>query len=107
MSLSFTRTMESPDGLCSMKGLRIEPSTRGAYAALCHLGDSYVPLDQSELERLREVADASPEKFYDVLLDVVGATSYLREKVVELWASGDPGEQSRRLQDAVKRIPNQ
>jgi hypothetical protein len=90
----------------AVKGLTIEPSRQGgAYVALCYLDESYVPLSDDELKQLRDAGDAPADRFYDVLLRVVGTSTYLREKVAELWARGDATEQARQLQAAVKQIP--
>jgi hypothetical protein len=88
-----------------MKGFSIQPVRQGAYVALCYLDDMFVPLDREEVGRLRRVADAPALEFFAELQQVVGTSSYLRERVSELWAKGDAAEQARRLQDAVTQLP--
>jgi len=87
-----------------MKGFVIEPASQGAYPAVCHVGDVYVPLTAEGIERLRAAAHA-PSSLYPALLDVAGVSDYMKEKVAQLWAGGDPVEQTQRLQQDLNRLP--
>ncbi len=88
-----------------MDGFTIEPAAQGIYPAVCHLGDVYVPLTEEALDRLRSATTATPEEFYRLFVDAVGASAYLKEQVAQLWAKGDPAEQTRRLQQAIAKLP--
>jgi len=81
-----------------MKGFSIRAAPQGIYPAVCHIGDLYVPLTAEGVERLREAAQASPNAFYPVLLEVAGVSAYLKERIAQHWAGIDPVEQTRRLQ---------
>jgi hypothetical protein len=89
-----------------MKGFSIQPAPQGAYPAVCHVGDVYVPVTAEGIERLRAVAHAQPAVFYAVLLEVVGVSAYLKDNVAQLWAGGDPAEQMRRLQQDLDGFPS-
>jgi hypothetical protein len=88
-----------------MKGFSIQPAPQGIYPALCHLGDTLVPLTDEGLARLKAATEAPPMEFYRLFLEVVGASAYLKERIAQLWGSGDAGEQARSLQQALKRFP--
>jgi hypothetical protein len=88
-----------------MTGFSIRPAPQGVYPAVCHVGDIYVPLTAEGVEQLRAVAQASPAAFYSVLLEVVGVSAYLKERVAQRWAGIDPAEQTRRLQQDLSGLP--
>jgi hypothetical protein len=87
-----------------MKGFRIQPAPQGIYPAVCHIGDIYVPLTADGVERLRAAAQASPAAFYSVLLEVVGVSVYLKERVAQRWAGIDPAEQTRTLRQDLSGL---
>jgi hypothetical protein len=87
-----------------VKGFAIEPASQGAYPAVCHVGDVYVPLTAEGIERLRAAAHA-PSALYPVLLDVAGVSEYMKAKVAQQWAGDDPAEHTRRLQQDLSRLP--
>lgn len=88
-----------------MSGFSIRPAPQGIYPAVCHIGDIYVPLTADGVERLRTAAQASPAAFYPVLLEVVGVSAYLKERVAQRWAGIDPAEQTRTLQQDLNGLP--
>jgi hypothetical protein len=88
-----------------MTGFAIRPAPQGIYPAVCHIGDLYVPLTAEGVERLRAVVQAAPSVFYPVLLEVVGVSAYMKERVAQLWAGIDPAEQTRRLQQELNGLP--
>jgi len=88
-----------------MSGFTIRPAPQGVYPAVCHIGDIYVPLTAEGLERLRAVSQAPPGVFYPVLLEVVGVSAYLRERVAQVWAGSDPAGQTRTLQQDLGGLP--
>jgi hypothetical protein len=88
-----------------MKGFSIRRAPQGAYPAVCHVGDVYVPLTSEGIERLRAAAHAQPAAFYPVLLEVVGVSAYVRDRVAQLWAGDDSAEQMRRLQRDLDELP--
>jgi len=88
-----------------MSGFSIRPAPQGVYPAVCHVGDLYVPLTAEGVERLRAVSQASPEAFYPVLLEVVGVSTYMKERVAQHWGGIDPAEQVRRLQRELHGLP--
>jgi hypothetical protein len=88
-----------------MSGFAIRPAPQGAYPAVCHVGDVYVPLTAEDIERLRTAAHAQPAAFYPVLLEVVGVSAYFKERVAQLWAGGDPAAQAQRLQQDLDGLP--
>jgi hypothetical protein len=88
-----------------MKGFSIQPAVQGIYPAVCHIGDIYVPLTEEGLARLKTAAAAPPAEFYRAFLEVVGVSTYLKERIAELWREGDVGERTRQLQQAIKQFP--
>jgi len=87
-----------------MKGFSIAPAPQGIYPAVCHIGDSYLPLTEEGLARLKTAAEASPAEFYRAVLEIAGVSTYVKERIAELWKEGDVGERSRQLQQAVKQF---
>jgi len=88
-----------------LKGFAIRPAPQGAYPAVCHVGDVYVPLTAEGIERLRAAAHAQPAAFYPVLLEVVGVSAYMRDSVAQLWAGSDSAEQMQRLKQDLDVLP--
>lgn len=88
-----------------MKGFSIQPAPQGVYPAVCHIGDVYVPLTTEGVTRLRAAVRMSPADLCAVLLEVAGASTYLKDRVTQLWAASDPEEQMRRLQQDLTGLP--
>jgi hypothetical protein len=88
-----------------MKGFSIRPAPQGAYPAVCHVGDVYVPVTAEGIERLRAAARAQPAAFYAVLLEVAGVSAYLKERIAQRWAGLDQAEQMQRLQQDLDGLP--
>jgi len=88
-----------------MSGFSIRQAPQGIYPAVCHIGDVYVPLTTEGVTRLRAAVRMSPAALYAVLLEVVGVSTYLKDRVTQLWAASDPVEQTRRLQQDLTALP--
>ncbi|MEW6324946.1 MAG: hypothetical protein AB1515_06120 [Nitrospirota bacterium] len=88
-----------------MDNFAIEPARQGIYPAVCHIGQIYVPLTDEGLAQLRAAATVPPKEFYRILVEVAGASAYLRELIERVWAQGDAAEQTRRLQQAIAQLP--
>jgi hypothetical protein len=88
-----------------MTGFSIQPAPQGVYPAVCHIGDVYVPLTAEGIARLRAAVQTSPAALYAALLEAAGVSTYLKDRVTQLWAANDAAEQTRRLQQDLTGLP--
>ena len=90
-----------------MEGVRFE-RLKGSghhYPVLFHIGSSYVPVTEATLNELKAQALVPGERFLEVLLDKVGYSDYLKERIrIELKRTGDPGTQATILQGIVREL---
>ena len=88
------------------KGLRFERlGTSLHYNVVFHIGTSYVPVDDEVLEELKAQSLLPAERFLEFLIDKVGYSSYLRDKIrEELKAAGNTVTQITVLQGAIRDL---
>lgn len=90
-----------------MEGVRFE-RLKGEgrhYPVLLHIGSSYVPVTESTLAELKACSLLPAERFLDVLLDKLGYSNYLKERIRdELAKTGDPVTQATVLQGIVRDL---
>ena len=90
-----------------MDGVRFERLKGGShyYPILLHIGSTYVPVTESTLKELKADAFLPGERFLDVLIEKVGYSDYLKERLLEeLKKSGDPVTQATILQGMVRDL---
>ncbi len=86
-----------------MSGLRFEHKGEGCYyKLLLHVGDCYVPVSDDIIDELNLHTTSAPDRFLSVLLDKVGYSSYLKEKIQTELANG--GNTSAQLSDLQRSL---
>ena len=90
-----------------MEGVRFE-RLKGKgyhYPVLLHIGNTYVPVTESTVAELKACALAPGERFLEILVDKVGYSDYLKERIrAELAKTGDPVTQATVLQGNVREL---
>ena len=72
---------------------------------LFHVGNCYVPVTEHIVNELKACALMPGERFLEVLIDKLGYTEYLKERIrEELKKTGDPVTQATVLQGAVRDL---
>jgi hypothetical protein len=89
-----------------VKGLRFERIADGRhYNVVFHIGSTYVPVSDDTVQDLKEQCLLPAERFFDLLIDRVGYSSYLKDQIRnELKATGDPTTQITVLQGAIREL---
>jgi hypothetical protein len=89
-----------------MKGLRFERIGQDRYYnVVFHMGSTYVPVSDETVEELKAQSLLPPERFLDLLIDRIGYSSYLKDRIrTELKSSGDPVTQITVLQGAIREL---
>lgn len=90
-----------------MDGIRFErlPGTGHHYPVLLHVGSSYVPVTEHSVSELKACALLPGERFLDILVDKVGYSEYLKERMrAELKKTGDPVTQATVLQGVIRNL---
>ena len=89
-----------------MKGLQFERRGEGNYYKLIlHIGQCYVPLSDDIVEALKQHTGLPPDRFFSILLDKVGYSTYLKEQIqTELTNGGDTASQVGRIQKFLKDL---
>lgn len=90
-----------------MDGVRFErvPGTGHHYPVLCHIGSSYVPVTESTISELKACALFPGERFLETLIDKVGYSAYLKERIrAEITKTGEPVTQATVLQGAIRDL---
>jgi hypothetical protein len=88
-------------------GVRFErlKGKRHHYPVLFHVGFSYVPVTEAIISELKACSLLSGERFLDVLLDKLGYSDYLKERILEeLKKTGDPVTQATVLQGVIRDL---
>ena len=88
-------------------GVRFErlPGTGHHYPVLFHVGSSYVPVTEHSVSELKACALLPGERFLEILVDKVGYSEYLKERIrVELKKTGDPVTQATVLQGVLRDL---
>lgn len=91
----------------AVDGVRFERLKDGGhyYPILLHIGSTYVPVTESTLKELKANALLPGERFLDVLLEKVGYSDYLKDRLrEELKKTGDPVTQAKLLQGMVRDL---
>jgi hypothetical protein len=90
----------------TMKGLRFERIGQDRYYnVVFHMGSTYVPVSDETVEELKAQSLLPPERFLDLLIDRIGYSSYLKDRIrTELKSSGDPVTQITVLQGAIREL---
>lgn len=86
-----------------MEGLRFEK--RGSdsyYKILLHIGNTFVPISDADVEELKKQAPIMGEKFVEFFLDRVGYSSYLKDQIrAELRKLGEAPKQISTLRQLI------
>src|SRR5437588_2484870 len=88
-------------------GVRFErlPGEGHHYPVLFHVGNCYVPVTEHIVNELKACALMPGERFLEVLIDKLGYSEYLKERIrEELKKTGDPVTQATVLQGAVRDL---
>lgn len=90
-----------------MEGVRFE-RLKGQghhYPVLLHIGSTYAPVTESTLSELKACALLPGERFLEILIDKVGYSDYLKERMrAELKKTGDPVTQATVLQGVIRDL---
>lgn len=90
-----------------MEGIRFERLTGDGhhYPVVLHIGSTYVPVTESTIKELKAQALLPGERFLELLIDKVGYSEYLKERIrAELKKTGDPVTQATVLQGIVREL---
>jgi SOS response regulatory protein OraA/RecX len=90
-----------------MEGLRFERLKGDGhhYPVLLHIGSTYVPVTESTIRELKEQALLPGERFLELLIEKLGYSEYLKERIrEELKKTGDPVTQATVLQGIVREL---
>ena len=88
-------------------GVRFErlPGKGHHYPVLFHVGSSYVPVTETIVSELKACALLPGERFLEILIDKVGYSEYLKERIrAELKKTGDPVTQATVLQGVIRNL---
>jgi len=86
-----------------MNGLRFERRGEGGYyKVLLHIGSTYVPISDEDVEELKKQSAILGDKLLEFFLDRVGYSSYLRDQIkAELAKLGEPPNQISTLRQSI------
>ncbi len=90
-----------------MVGVRFErlPGEGQHYPVLFHVGHCYVPVTENIVNELKASALLPGERFLEVLIDKLGYSEYLKERIrEEIKKTGDPVTQATVLQGVVRNL---
>ena len=90
-----------------MVGVRFErlPGEGHHYPVLFHVGHCYVPVTENIVNELKASALLPGERFLEVLIDKLGYSEYLKERIrEEIKKTGDPVTQATVLQGVVRDL---
>jgi hypothetical protein len=88
-------------------GVRFERLPGGGhhYPVVLHVGICYVPVTEQIVSELKACALLPSERFLEVLIDKLGYSEYLKERIrEELKKTGDPVTQATILQGVVRDL---
>jgi len=72
---------------------------------LFHVGHCYVPVTENIVNELKASALLPGERFLEVLIDKLGYSEYLKERIrEEIKKTGDPVTQATVLQGVVRNL---
>ena len=90
-----------------MDGVKFErlPGKGRHYPVLFHIGSSYIPVTEDIVTDLKACALLPGERFLEILVDKVGYSEYLKERIrAELKKTGDPVTQATVLQGVIRNL---
>jgi hypothetical protein len=88
-------------------GVRFErlPGEGHHYPVLFYVGHCYVPVTETIVNELKASALLPGERFLEVLIDKLGYSEYLKERIrEEIKKTGDPVTQATVLQGVVRNL---
>ena len=102
----MTEMVRLTNGERSVKNLWFERlGTNRHYNVVFHMGNTYLPVSDETLEKLKAQSLLPVERFLDLLIDRVGHSSYLKDQIREaLKSSGDSVTQITMLQGAIREL---
>jgi hypothetical protein len=89
-----------------MERLRFERRGEGDYyKVLLHIGSTYVPISDEDIDELKKQSANVGDKLVDVFLERVGYSSYLKNQIkTELGKLGDTPKQISTLRQSILEI---
>ena len=89
-----------------MDGLRFEKRGMDSYyKVLLHLGSTFVPISDEDVEELKKQSPIMGEKFVEFFLDRVGYSPYLKEQIrAELRKIGEAPKQISTLRALILEL---
>ena len=89
-----------------MDGLRFERRGQGDYyKVILHIGSTYVPISDEDVEALKENCTLSGSPFLEFFLDRIGYSSYLKDQIkAELNKIGNASEQLSMLRQSIQEL---
>lgn len=88
-----------------MNGIRFERRGEGGYyKVILHVGSTYVPVSDEDMEALKQESTSSGQ-FLELFLDRIGYSSYLRDQLkAELEKIGNSSEQLSMLRQSIQEL---
>lgn len=89
-----------------MDGVRFERRGEGDYyKVILHIGSTYVPISDEDVEALKKESTLSGGPFLDFFLDRIGYSSYLKDQLkAELLKVGDSSQQIAMLRQSLQKL---
>ncbi len=89
-----------------MDGLRFERrSEEDYYKVILHVGSTYVPISDEDVEELKKKSKLSGGQFLEFFLDRIGYSSYLKDQIkAELLKIGTPTQQFSILRRSIQEL---
>ncbi len=89
-----------------MDGLRFERrSEEDYYKVILHVGSTYVPISDEDVEELKKKSKLSGGQFLEFFLDRIGYSSYLKDQIkAELVKIGTPTQQFSILRRSIQEL---
>ena len=89
-----------------MDGLRFERrSEEDYYKVILHVGSTYVPISDEDVEELKKKSKLSGGQFLEFFLDRIGYSSYLKDQIkAELLKIGTPTQQFSVLRRSIQEL---
>lgn len=90
----------------TVEGLRFEKRGEASYyRVLLHIGSTFVPISEEDVDELKKQSPIMGEKFVDFFLDRVGNSSYLKDQIrAELRKLGEVPKQISTLRQLILEL---
>ncbi len=90
----------------TVEGFRFEKRGEGSYyKVLLHIGSTFVPISDKDVDELKKQSPIMGEKFVDFFLDRVGYSSYLKDQIrAELRKLGEAPKQISTLRQLIREL---